>query len=224
MTFRTRERARVRIASPLTSSLAALLLACGVSSTPAALATTQSAVTLLDSLPVSPEHAGGYDRGLFRHWIRQDGCTTRQDVLIRDRIAGRVTGCTVADGRWYSPYDGVTTTSARSFDIDHEVPLKEAWDSGAWRWTPQRRTAYANDLGYVNALIAVSASSNRSKGDQDPAEWMPPNTADTCRYTKAWVGVKYRWRLSVDSVEKAAIARTLHACPVTMDLPDLAVG
>lgn len=215
-------RAQVRTASPIAIGFTAILLASGLAAAPPAQATTRSAVTLLNSLPVSPEHAGGYDRALFRHWIRQDGCTTRQGVLIRDRIAGRVTGCTVADGRWYSRYDGVTTASARSFDIDHEVPLKEAWDSGAWRWTPDRRKAYANDLGYSDSLIAVSASSNRSKGDQDPADWMPPNTADTCRYTKAWVGVKYRWRLAVDTTEKAAISRTLRDCPAAMQLPELA--
>jgi hypothetical protein len=217
-------RAQVRTASPIAIGFASMLLACGLAAAPPVQATTQSALTLLNSLPVSPEHAGGYDRRLFKHWIRQDGCTTRQDVLIRDRIAGRVTGCAVADGRWYSAYDGVTTATARSFDIDHEVPLKEAWDSGAWRWTPDRRTAYANDLGYGNALIAVSAASNRSKGDQDPADWMPPNLADTCRYAKAWVGVKYRWRLSVDTTEKAAISRTLRDCALAMELPELATA
>ncbi len=197
-------------------------MTCGVVAVSPAQAATQNAQTLLTSLPVAPEHAGGYNRSLFKHWIRQNGCTTRQDVLIRDAIGGRLNGCTMVDARWYSAYDGVTTTNARTFDIDHEVPLKEAWDSGAWRWTPDRRTAYANDLGYVNSLIAVSASSNRSKSDQDPAEWMPPNTADTCRYVKAWIGVKYRWRLAVDSVEKSSLLQLLRGCPQKMEVPDLA--
>ena len=208
--------------SAIAIGLAGLLMTCGVVAISPADAATQNAQTLLTSLPVSPEHAGGYDRLLFKHWIRQNGCTTRQDVLIREAIGGRLNGCTMVDSRWYSAYDGVSTSNARTFDIDHEVPLKEAWDSGAWRWTPDRRTAFANDLGYVNSLIAVSASSNRSKSDQDPAEWMPPNTSDTCRYVKAWIGVKYRWRLAVDSLEKSSILRLLRGCPLQMEVPDLA--
>jgi len=208
--------------SAVAIGLAGLLMTCGVVAVSPADAATQNAQTLLTSLPVSPEHVGGYDRSLFKHWIRQNGCTTRQVVLIREAIGGRLNDCTMVDARWYSAYDGVTTTNARTFDIDHEVPLKEAWDSGAWRWTPERRTAFANDLGYVNSLIAVSASSNRSKSDQDPTDWMPPNTADTCRYVKAWIGVKYRWRLAVDSVEKSSILQQLRGCPQKMEVPDLA--
>ena len=208
--------------SAVAIGLASLLMTCGVVAVSPADAATQNAQTLLTSLPVSPEHVGGYDRSLFKHWIRQNGCTTRQVVLIREAIGGRLNDCTMVDARWFSAYDGVTTTNARTFDIDHEVPLKEAWDSGAWRWTPERRTAFANDLGYVNSLIAVSASSNRSKSDQDPTDWMPPNTADTCRYVKAWIGVKYRWRLAVDSVEKSSILQRLRGCPQKMEVPELA--
>ena len=115
------------------------------------------------------------------------------------------------------------TSTPRSFDIDHLVPLKEAWDSGAWRWGADERTAYANDLDYVSALIAVSASSNRSKGDQDPAEWMPPRAEDSCAYATGWIGVKYRWRLAVDAQEKRALQGILRNCPPRMQLPPLAV-
>ncbi len=208
--------------SPISLALAGLLTTCGIAFAVPAQSATQLAETVLNSLPVSPEHVGGYDRSLFKHWITQQGCTTRQDVIIRQRTAGMVKGCAVVDGQWFSDYDGVITANARGFDIDHQVPLKEAWDSGAWRWTPDERKAYANDLGYANSLNAVSASSNRSKGDQDPAEWMPPRASDACRYAKAWVGVKYRWRLAVDAKEKSALTRILQACPPAMDLPQLA--
>ncbi|WUI03905.1 HNH endonuclease family protein [Spirillospora sp. NBC_00431] len=53
-----------------------------------------------------------------------------------------------SSGSWYSPYDGITETLASEIDIDHIVPLAEAWRSGANTWTTSRRQAFANDLGY----------------------------------------------------------------------------
>jgi hypothetical protein len=110
-------------------------------------------------------------------------------------------------------YDGVTTTSASSFDIDHVVALKEAWDSGAWAWTSARRKAYANDLGDARSLRAVSAASNRAKSDKDPAQWLPPLTSFRCTYATEWIVVKVRWRLKVDTLERASLKRVLTACP-----------
>ncbi len=208
--------------SPIALVLAGLLASSGVAVATPASATTQLTQTVLNSLPVAPEHETGYDRSLFRHWIKQQGCTTRQDVFIRQRSTGTVNGCIVVDGQWFSAYDGIVTTNSRGFDIDHQVPLKEAWDSGAWRWSAEERRAYANDLGYANSLNAVSAASNRSKGEQDPAEWLPPRTSDACRYAKAWVGVKYRWRLAVDVQEKTALQGILRTCSARMALPQLA--
>jgi hypothetical protein len=75
-------------------------------------------------------------------------------------------------------------TPASGLDIDHMVPFAEAWDSsGASTWTAQRREAYANDQGQEASLVAVTARSNRSKADQDPAQWMPPASDAHCRYT-----------------------------------------
>ncbi len=110
-----------------------------------------------------------------------------------------------------------------SFDIDHMVPLKEAWVSGADLWTPERRQAFANDLGYGDSLIAVSASSNRSKSDKDPARWMPPNFAVHCTYVAAWVAVKYRWNLAMDDAERQKVDSVLASCQSTgVPLPDKA--
>jgi hypothetical protein len=119
--------------------------------------------------------------------------------------------CTATSGSWYSQYDGVTSTDASTFDIDHVVPLAEAWDSGASEWTTAQRQAFANDVTRPQ-LIAVSASSNRSKGDDDPAEWLPTRTAYQCTYVRAFVQVKYYYDLSVDSAEKAAISSVLSGC------------
>lgn len=119
---------------------------------------------------------------------------------------------------WFSKYDGARTSNPSSFDIDHVVPLKEAWVSGADKWSPARREAFANDLGWVNSLIAVSASSNRSKSDRDPARWLPTRKKDRCRYVEVWVGVKYRWELTMDPAEKRAVDDVLSGCKVKKSL------
>jgi len=198
-----------------------IALSLGVA-TPASADSRRDAIRVLNSLPVSPERTDGYDRDLFRHWsdLDVDGCNTREEVLIDERVAGQVTGCDVVGGRWRSAYDGNVTINPSSFDIDHFVPLKEAWASGAWRWNADTRERFANDLGYAGSLIAVSASSNRSKSDRDPAEWLPES--GVCKYAKTWVAVKFRWRLSVDTTEKSALTRILRGCSPKMRVPSLA--
>lgn len=61
-------------------------------------------------------------------------------------------------------------------------------------------------------LLAVSATSNRQKGDKDPAEWLPDRAAYHCQYARAWVQVKQYYGLSVDSLEKAALGEVLGGC------------
>jgi hypothetical protein len=68
-------------------------------------------------------------------------------------------------------------------------------------------------LGDGRALIAVSAASNRSKADQDPATWLPPAAGYRCQYVTDWVADKTRWGLSIDSGEQAALSEVLSQCP-----------
>ncbi|MFJ3792309.1 HNH endonuclease family protein [Kitasatospora sp. NPDC090091] len=205
----------------LAAAFGALLLAlttllAGAGSAAAALPTPVSAATArsyLASIEVAAEsHDSTYDRTLFPHWITISGtCNTRETVLKRDG-SGVVTdsACASVSGNWTSVYDNVTTTNSSSFDIDHLVPLAEAWRSGAWAWTTDQRKAFANDLTRPQ-LIAVSASSNRSKGDQDPSTWLP-QASYRCTYARAWVQVKYFYGLSVDSAEKSALSSILNGC------------
>ena len=173
-----------------------------------------SLTSAIDHIPVADEVRTGYDRDLFRLWVDADGdgCDTRAEVLISEaEDAPSVgSGCSLSGGRWYSYYDGVSQTSASTLDIDHVVPLAEAWDSGARSWTADRREAYANDLGDSHTLVGVTASLNRSKGDQDVAEWLPP--INDCRYIKDWVTAKIRWGLSQDAAEQGALRDIAAGC------------
>lgn len=173
------------------------------------------AAALLPELEVAPEsHHGSYDRARFGNgWANVDGCTVRHIVLAEESLTEpAMDGCTVVGGEWWSWFDGQTVTDPAELDIDHLVPLAEAWSSGAHAWTDQEREAFANDLDRPDALVAVTASSNREKSDLDPAEWLPHHPDQHCRYAAAWVIQKHAWGLTVDAEEHAVLGDLLGQC------------
>ncbi|MDX3117489.1 HNH endonuclease family protein [Streptomyces scabiei] len=208
-------RGRLSVLAALTGLIASVGLFTAPTAS-AALPTPVSAATArtyLASLNVKTENRTGYSRDLFPTWITISGtCNTREYVLKRDG-SNVVTNsaCTATSGTWYSPYDGATWTAASDLDIDHLVPLAEAWDSGASAWTTAQRQAFANDVTRPQ-LLAVTDNVNQSKSDQDPAEWMPSLTSYRCTYVRAWVQVKYYYNLAVDSAEKSALTSYLANC------------
>lgn len=153
----------------------------------------------------------GYDRALFSPWVDDDGdgCDTRCEVLEAERI-DELPG--LPAGGWRSVYDDVTTDDPSELDIDHLVALGEAWRSGAATWDPARRAAFATDLDDPRTLLAVTASSNRSKGDNDPSQWRPPVEAHWCTYVTDWLAVKLRWDLAVDPIEFTALQFLVGEC------------
>jgi hypothetical protein len=168
----------------------------------------------LDELTVGgPASMQGYRRDRFPHWREDDGCDVRDRVLARDGENVEFAGdsCQVGDGRWVSRFDGATLTDPGEVDIDHLVPLANAWRSGAGEWDEDRRADFANDLDRPQ-LIAVSATANRAKGDQDPSQWKPPERGYWCRYAHDWVIVKHYWELSVTGSEQDALADMLDSC------------
>ncbi|MEV4093775.1 HNH endonuclease family protein [Streptosporangium saharense] len=169
------------------------------------------------TLPVVAEDRTGYKRSSFRHWIDtdHDGCSTRDEVLIEEAATAPEIGpgCALTGGRWYSYYDDTIVSEARALDVDHLVPLAEAWDSGASTWTTARRQDYANYLGDSVHLVAVTARTNRQKADKDPAAWLPPYQPARCRYVTEWTAVKVRWALSIDTAERDALAALAADCP-----------
>ncbi|MGW5679726.1 HNH endonuclease, partial [Streptomyces sp. NPDC003860] len=152
---------RIATAAALASlTLTSTPIAHGATSPPAVaaalapdLAPTESAPigVAVGRLPVATESRTGYTRDAFKHWNSglnpTDGCTTRNEVLIAEAVEAPTVGarCALSGGSWWSYYDDTVVNAASALDIDHMVPLAEAWDSGAHGWTAARREAYAND-------------------------------------------------------------------------------
>jgi len=198
--------------------LAVLLLQFGFGTpayaTPPGVPTTAAAKTQLAALSVAAwTHTTTYDRDLFPTWDTISGtCNTRETVLKRDGAGVVVnSACAATSGTWRSPYDGATWTAASDLDIDHMVPLKNAWISGAWAWTTAKRESFANDLSDPQ-LLAVTDNVNQSKSDQSPDAWKPPLSSYYCIYARMWVRVKYVWALTVTSAEKTAVTSMLGTC------------
>ncbi|MET7639617.1 HNH endonuclease family protein [Streptomyces sp. NPDC005438] len=155
----------------------------------------------------------GYSREKFPHWSSHgENCDTREKVLQRaGEDVRRDQQCRAVSGRWTSVYDGEKVTDASELDIDHMVPLAAAWRSGAARWTQERREEFANDLRRPQ-LLAVTATTNRTKGDQGPEEWQPPAKEYWCSYARAWTAVKSTYRLTVTAGEKDRLGGMLDTC------------
>ncbi|MEW2399860.1 HNH endonuclease family protein [Streptomyces sp. NPDC046862] len=179
-----------------------------------------AALTAVDSLTVKGRAPKtGYERDNFgTAWADTDSnhCDTRDDILKRDLkdVKFKEADCEVASGVLNSdPYSGKEITFKRGhseIDIDHLVPLSDAWQKGAQQWDASKRIALANDP--LN-LLAVDAGTNRSKGDGDTATWLPPNKSYRCTYVAAQVAVKKKYGLWVTTAEKAAMKRVLSGCP-----------
>ena len=171
-----------------------------------------SASTL--QLVIAEDKNSGYKRSAFKHWIDADRnrCNTRAEVLISEARKKPKIGpkCKLTGGKWLSAFYGKTITNASKLDVDHMVPLAEAWRSGAWKWTFAQRQAFANDLENSEALIAVTRSTNRSKGDNDPSLWMPAK--DKCVYTQNWISIKVKYSLTADPQEVEKLNSLVSTC------------
>ncbi|MCL0044562.1 lamin tail domain-containing protein [Dehalococcoidia bacterium] len=159
-----------------------------------------------------------YNRNDWKHWTDDDSdCqNTRHEVLIEEsskEVAFKTDKrCQAGTGEWLDPYTGITITDATTLDVDHMVPLKNAHDSGGWAWEKDRKAAFANEMGYADHLIAVTASANRKKGAKGPEQWKPSNRDYWCNYAIDWVQIKVTWELSVTKAEWVALQEMLKTC------------
>ena len=178
-----------------------------------------AAVNALETLLVkgrSPKT--GYERSEFGSgWESQSGCSTRNEILLRDLENATVDeNCFVLTGTLTDPYTGNIIafvrgeTSSQDVQIDHVVSLSDAWQKGAQQMDRQARVAFANDP--LN-LLAVDGLVNQQKSDGDAATWLPPNKAYRCNYVARQIAVKQKYSIWVTEPEKRAMLGVLSACP-----------
>lgn len=147
------------------------------------------------------DSGGEYDRDDWGGWIDEDGdgLNTRHEVLAEESlIKPIVSNNKVISGKWFDKYTGKYFTNPSDLDIDHLVPLKNAYISGASNWSKKKKNRYYNYLKYDNHLIAVSKSANRNKSDKSPVDWLPPNKDYQCEYVREWFKIKTAWGLTIE--------------------------
>lgn len=154
----------------------------------------------------------------FGTWINYPGdnlcLNTRNKILVREStvaVTYTPTGCAVQTGQWHDPYTDTDFTATKDIQIDHLVPLKNAYMTGAFEWDQNKRCLYANYLGNSFHLLAVNSHQNMAKGDNSPAEYMPPNKNYGCQYLKEWLEVKVIWGLRVTPNEFSGIQKVFEA-------------
>ncbi|MET8865363.1 HNH endonuclease family protein [Nonomuraea sp. NPDC004580] len=164
----------------------------------------------------------GFDRDKFGPaWsdVDRNGCDTRNDILKRDMedetFKSGTHDCIVLTGTLQDPYSGKTITFKRgqttssAVQIDHLVPLSDAWQKGAQQWSATKRKEFANDP--LN-LLAVDGPLNGQKSDSDAATWLPPRKAYRCAYIARQIDVKAKYGVWVTSAEKDAMKGILDSC------------
>lgn len=176
-------------------------------------------VAVLDTLPVKGRAPmTGYSREEFGpDWsdVNRNGCDTRNDILTRDLSGTEVVNCVVQRGVLSDPYSGETVqftrgpVSSMDVQIDHVVALANAWQTGAFKWSPEKRERFAND---PRNLLAVRGDLNLQKGDGDAATWLPPRKSFRCEYVERQIDVKAAYQLWVTEPEKAAMMRVMATC------------
>jgi len=105
------------------------------------------------------------------------------------------------EGEW-TPYTGdyINKNNTKLYknsselQIDHTVPLKNAYISAVCNWTYDQRFVYANDrtLGHLSIMVNYL---NTEKGDNTPYKWLP--LVNELRYISNWIAIKYRYNLKL---------------------------
>ena len=204
----------------LSAVILALTLSTVVGATPATTVNLMSYLAASIQTPPDTSSIPKYNRAQqFGGWVHQDPnhhCyNTREMVLARDEdpivpIKFKENNCSIATGLWHEPYTGTDVLDSADLQIDHVVPLKAAYYSGAYDWSGPIRCNYANYLGNNFHLLTVSGHENMSKGDRSPDGYLPPNENELCDYVSKWMKIKIIWQLTASAAEVRAIQDVIH--------------
>lgn len=159
----------------------------------------------------------------FGRWIRinPSSCLNTRHWLLLHRSQEPVTvapsGCRILTGRWYDPFSNQTFLEAKDVEVDHMVPLKHAWDVGAFRWNKAQRCAFANFVYDEDHLVIISITENRRKGARGPDGYLPSHRSFWCEYLAKYLRVKQIWELPLLPQEALKIQEITqqHGCPRT---------
>ena len=148
----------------------------------------------------------------FGGWIKESGDCRNTRALVLSRDSQRPVEfkknsvCTVLSGEWVDPYTSTLETNPKKLQIDHLVPLKNAYLSGARTWSDEERCWFANNSLQRGLLLVTSAHENMTKGHSGPDAYLPPNSDFVCSYLHHWLEVKATWNLIMSETEAIAIA------------------
>jgi len=150
--------------------------------------------------------ASEYNPNQFKLWVDEDqDCQdTRAETMIRYNTG--VPGfksdsrCKIMTGAWICPYTGNYYFIAFDLEVDHVVPLRHAWDTGADSWTEEKKKQFAND---PDNLIVVSKDEKKRKGSRGITEWLPENDVFHKAYISKFMYIKekYGLKMSYDELE-----------------------
>lgn len=150
-----------------------------------------------------------YSRDKFgKGWadVDHDCKDTRAELLTATSLVpvtySTTKKCYVSRGLWVDYYTQTLQRNPRLLDIDHVVPLAEAWRSGAAEWSQEQREDFANE---PRELVVTLSSINQSKSDRRPDSWIPSNPVAKCEYLVRWQEIKDNWGLSIAPEEKIAL-------------------
>jgi Protein of unknown function (DUF1524) len=110
----------------------------------------------------------------------------------------------IIGGQWLCPYTNAIITDPKYIDIDHIVPLAEAWICGAKNWNDRQKNSYARD---IDNLVAVSSIANREKGRCSLENWMPSQKDKQLWYVQRWIYTKRKYNLGMSKEEVRAMVK-----------------